>query len=101
MEGYINDPKSQYENWEQTNTETGTVNGFRMARVYWSGTSKKSGYETHGFVYVFTDGKIYYALNGQDHEPYNDQTLPLIETAALSFNRKEVFATKHTPKRRR
>jgi hypothetical protein len=84
---YLADRKSNLFNWKTTKTERGKVNGLDFVRMTWSGTNETRDFAMHGFAYVYVDSKSFYVLGGQDIEPYNDKTLKLSETAALTFRK--------------
>ena len=69
----------------------GLVNDVPFVRVYYkTGPDAPEGHPiTHGFIYKATsnDAKWLITIIGRDVEPYNDQTVPLLEASTLTFHK--------------
>lgn len=89
LDMYLADIERNRKEWQRTKAERGTVNGLTFVRARWSGTDLQRGFPVNGFGYVFTDGKAYYTIGGQDIRPNGVTTLPLLEAAALTFRKVE------------
>ncbi len=51
----------------------------------------------HGFSYVLQDGDKVITIEGQDGEPYYTETIPVIEAAALTFQKAPATAALMKP----
>jgi hypothetical protein len=84
----IDPVKQRHQNWSQTASERGTLNGLTFLRTRWSGTEPGKGWKMHGIMYVAIDGRNFIQLASQDLEPHHEQALKLGETAVQTFRKK-------------
>jgi len=85
--------------WKQSPSESGTINGVSFIRTYWKGADAQTGQMMHGFSYVARDGSGFLQLSSQDVEPYNTETLPLMEASALTVRRLPGKSIRRTSRR--
>ena len=85
----LEDQKGLRTEWKVSPSERGDINGIRFMRAYWSGASRQYKQSLRGFIYVAQVGKRFVQIGGQDVEPYQKETLPLVEAATMTFKKRE------------
>ncbi|MCI0662997.1 MAG: hypothetical protein L0220_18165 [Acidobacteria bacterium] len=79
--------EKRQKNWKQNKVEEGSIGGIKFIRSYWEGVDPKSGHSLHGFNYVAIDGEKVINLSSQDIDPFYKESLPLTESAVLTFKK--------------
>lgn len=73
------------EQWTNTLTQRGCINGQEFLRSYWSGMEASHHKLTHGVVYATVADGYFITLQGQDFEGFSPVTLPVMEAATMTF----------------
>lgn len=79
--------EKKQKNWKQNKVEEGLIGGIKFIRSYWEGIEPKTGRPLHGFNYVAIDGERIINLSSQDTDPFYKESLPLTESAVLTFKK--------------
>jgi hypothetical protein len=89
LDGTLAQKKHQWQNFTESATQDGQIDGLTFKRVYFKGlVSGAAGTRmAHGLAYVTTDGKNIISFQAEDAEPYNDETIPIAQAAVLTFHR--------------
>jgi hypothetical protein len=87
LQSMLNSFKKDLQDWSQTDTERGEINGMAFVRARWSGTRIMTGHKVHGFCYVTVQNQEFIKILSQDVEPGHEARLKLAEASALSFRK--------------
>jgi hypothetical protein len=81
-------PNESATDWQQKPIELGTVNGITFARRSWQCVYRGKTKKTCQFRYVSKDSGALITILAQDEEPYGEESLKLLNAAALTFRKK-------------
>lgn len=72
-----------------TSIQSGRVSGLSFVRAYWKRdpSDTSNGKKYHGFSYQYQQGATTIVIIGEDTEPYQKDTLDLMESAALTLHK--------------
>jgi len=74
-----------YENWYTQKNEMGLVNGRRVGRMFWGGTSRKGGNADGGWIYAYSDNGQGVIIQGWQFDSYQPSYLPAFEAVGASY----------------
>jgi hypothetical protein len=86
--------KRKRDDWSPAPPETGQIDGRPFLRLHWTGTGRPvarkalDGRKMQGFIYFSIVGQNAIIMLAQDVEPEAENTLPLLEAAALTLQKK-------------
>ena len=86
--------KRKRDDWSAAPPERGQIDGRPFFRLHWTGTGRPvarkdlGGRKMQGFIYFSIVGQNAIIMLAQDVEPEAENTLPLLEAAALTLRKK-------------